>query len=26
VASVPLLGVGCLLAISLRRALREDFG
>ena len=26
VASVPLLGVGWLLAISLRRALREDFG
>ena len=26
VASVPLLGVGLLLAISLRRALREDFG
>ncbi|MDE0885484.1 MAG: BCCT family transporter [Myxococcota bacterium] len=26
VASVPLLGVGCLLAVSLRRALREDFG
>ena len=25
VASVPLLGVGCLLAISLLRALREDF-
>jgi BCCT family betaine/carnitine transporter len=26
VVSVPLLGVGLLLAISLRRALREDFG
>ena len=26
VVSVPLLAVGCLLAISLRRALREDFG
>ena len=26
VASLPLLGVGLLLAISLRRALREDFG
>ena len=26
VASLPLLGVGVLLAISLRRALREDFG
>jgi BCCT family betaine/carnitine transporter len=26
VVSVPLLAIGCLLAISLRRALREDFG
>ena len=26
VVSVPLLAVGCLLAVSLRRALREDFG